>query len=222
MFEVTHIKAIGLQDAWAQCLREALDNGRLYKIDSGSFEGTHRKEIPMVSIHITFPGIRPLCPLLPPEVPAPASAEGIEEYFAEYLMSGEVRPNEQYTYGQDIVYQVDEVIRRFKEGYDTNQCCMSVGSKESLFLKDPQCLRLIDCRIQDGTLHLIVYFRSWDLWGGLPTNLGGIQLLKEYIAESIGVADGSIVAFSKGLHIYEHCWDLAKIVLKETTKNESP
>jgi len=38
-------------------------------------------------------------------------------------------------------------------------------------------------------------------------------LLKEYMAKEIGVNDGGLAAFSKGLHLYEHCWDLAKIVL---------
>jgi thymidylate synthase len=72
----------------------------------------------------------------------------------------------------------------------------------------------VDTRVQDGRLNFVVYFRSWDLWGGFPTNLGGLQLLKEYMAEQIGVDDGCLIAFSKGLHLYEHCWDLAKMVLR--------
>jgi len=35
------------------------------------------------------------------------------------------------------------------------------------------------------------------------------------MAESIGVQDGDIIATSKGLHIYDHAWDLARMVLKE-------
>jgi len=31
-------------------------------------------------------------------------------------------------------------------------------------------------------LHFVLYFRSWDLWGGFPAKLAGIQLLKEYMA----------------------------------------
>jgi thymidylate synthase len=34
------------------------------------------------------------------------------------------------------------------------------------------------------------------------------------MAKEIGVKDGNIIAFSKGLHLYEHCWDLAKMVLR--------
>jgi thymidylate synthase len=30
------------------------------------------------------------------------------------------------------------------------------------------------------------------------------------MAKEIGVEDGEIIASSKGLHIYDYCWDLAK------------
>ena len=72
-------------------------------------------------------------------------------------------------------------------------------------------LRLIDTRVRYGKLHFILYFRSWDLWGGFPSNLGGLQLVKQYMAEEIGVSDGEIIAVSKGLHLYDYSWELAKI-----------
>ncbi len=76
--------------------------------------------------------------------------------------------------------------------------------------RDPACLRLVDFRYdQDNTVHMVVYFRSWDLWGGFPANLAGLQLVKEYVAEAIGAKDGKIIASSKGLHIYDHCLDIA-------------
>ena len=212
-FDLTTIDAIGLSDAWFQCLQKALLEGRTYPIQQGSFEGTHRKEIPLVAVTIRDPGIRPLSPTVPSGVPTPTTDEVIDEYLS-YIMTSDRKKNEQYTYGEDLTPQIDEVIRRYKLGMNTNQLCMSVGSRDSIFLDDPQCLRLVDTRIQNNTLHFILYFRSWDLWGGFPTNLGGLQLLKEYMAKEIGVNDGSIVAFSKGLHLYEHCWDLAKMVLR--------
>jgi thymidylate synthase len=88
---------------------------------------------------------------------------------------------------------------------------MEVGIPMDIYKKDPPCLRLIDTRIRDGKLHFIVYFRSWDLWSGFPANLGAIQMLKEYMAAEIGVEDGEIIASSKGLHIYDYAWDLAKL-----------
>jgi len=34
------------------------------------------------------------------------------------------------------------------------------------------------------------------------------------MASEIGVADGELLAMSKGLHLYEYAWDLAKAVLR--------
>jgi len=72
-----------------------------------------------------------------------------------------------------------------------------------------QCLRGIDTWIDNGKLHFWIYFRSWDLWGGFPVNLGGIQLLKEHMAERIGVADGPMIVSCKDLHIYDSTWPFA-------------
>jgi thymidylate synthase len=210
---LTLIEAHTIGDAWFQCLQKALFDGRLYQIQQGSFEGKHRKEIPLVSIIVENPGVRPLRPDVPVGVPPPTTDEVIEEYMS-YLMTSNKQENEEYTYGEYLSPQIDEVVERYKHGFETNQMCMAIGDRNSIYMNDPPCLRLVDTRIQDGKLNFILYFRSWDLWGGFPTNLGGLQLLKEYMAKEIGVNDGSIVAFSKGLHLYEHCWDLAKMVLR--------
>jgi thymidylate synthase len=211
--KLTVIDALSLSDAWFQCLKTALFEGREYVIEQGSFEGMRRREIELVAINISKPGIRPLSPDVPTGVPLPTTDEVIDEYMT-YLMTPHREENEEYTYGEFLSPQIEEVISRYKLGHGTNQMCMCVGNKDSIYQKDPPCLRLVDTRIQDGALHFILYFRSWDLWGGFPTNLGGLQTLKEYMANEIGVEDGEIHAFSKGLHLYEHAWDLAKMVLR--------
>jgi thymidylate synthase len=107
--------------------------------------------------------------------------------------------------------QIEAMIWTYKnKGYRNNQMILQVGQPTDMTLQDPPCLRHIDTRIQDGKLHFYPYFRSWDLWGGLPANLAGIQMLKEYCAAEIGVDDGEIIASSKGLHIYDYSFDLAK------------
>jgi thymidylate synthase len=217
--ELTVVDACTIGDAWFQCLEKALLEGRTYRIQQGSFEGTHRKEIPLVAITIRNPGVRPLRPDVPTGVPAPTTDEVIEEYMS-YLMTDTKQENEEYTYGEDLAPQIGEVIKRYKHGVDTNQMCMTIGNRNSIYLKDPPCLRVLDTRVQDGCLNFIVYFRSWDLWGGFPTNLGGLQLLKEHMAGEIGVDDGYLIAFSKGLHLYEHCWDLARMVLRMPLDHE--
>jgi thymidylate synthase len=101
------------------------------------------------------------------------------EQYLEKLITSIKSPNETYTYGEDLEPQIQEVIRMYKEdGHHTNQAYMAVGSAESLSLGDPPCLRGIDTRIRYGKLHFMLYFRSWDLWAGFPSNLAGLQLLK--------------------------------------------
>jgi len=114
---------------------------------------------------------------------------------------------------QFFINQIELMIWTYKnKGYRNNQMTLQVAHPSDMRLQDPPCLRLIDTRIQDGKLHFFPYFRSWDLWGGFPANLGGIQLLKEYCASEIGVEDGEIIASSKGLHVYDYTFDMAKLL----------
>ncbi len=108
--------------------------------------------------------------------------------------------------------QIEWIIKTYKKfGYRNNQMVLQVAHPSDIALLDPPCLRSIDTRIQDNTLHFIIYFRSWDLWGGLPANLAGIQNLKTYMADEIGVRDGEMIVESKGLHLYGYAEDLAKL-----------
>jgi thymidylate synthase len=115
---------------------------------------------------------------------------------------------------QNTLYlnQIEWIIDTYKKhGHRNNQMVLQIAHPSDLTLVDPPCLRSIDTRIQDETLHFCIYFRSWDLWGGLPANLAGIQNLKEYMAGEIGVKDGEMIVESKGLHLYGYAEDLAKL-----------
>jgi len=209
--QVTAIEARDLSEAWFLCLRAALTEGYEYRIDRGSFEGQRRRELDLAVVQIRQPGIRPLVPDVPLGVPPPTTMDYVDAYLP-YLMTSCKAEGEQYTYGEDLEPQIPEVIRMYKTGgHNTNQAYMAVGSRESIYLGDPQCLRGIHTRIRYGRLHFVVYFRSWDLWGGFPSNLAGLQLLKEYMAGEIGVPDGEMICLSSGLHLYEHAWELAKV-----------
>ncbi|MCK4273391.1 MAG: thymidylate synthase [Dehalococcoidales bacterium] len=207
---ISVIEARDLAEAWFLCLRKTLTEGYDYKIDRGSYAGQRRKELDLVVVQVSNPGSRPLIPDVPQGVPPPTSMEYVESYLP-YLMTAHKGEGEQYTYGQYLEEQIPKVIEMYKQdGYHTNQAFMAVGDKESISLADPPCLRAIDTRIRNGKLKFIVYFRSWDLWAGFPSNLAAIQLLKEYMASEIGVDDGELIAISKGLHLYEYAWELAK------------
>jgi thymidylate synthase len=114
--------------------------------------------------------------------------------------------------GRTYINQIEWVIDTYKKyGPRNNQMVLQVAHPTDVALLDPPCLRAIDTRIQDDGLHFFIYFRSWDLWGGLPANLAGLQNLKEYMAAEIGVQDGEMLVESKGLHLYGYAEDLAKL-----------
>jgi len=246
------IEARDLGDAWFQTLYRILEQGTVFKIDRGSYEGQKRLEFDWVTIQIRNPGVRPLLPQIESHynIPNPVSDDYLDSY-VPYLMTGELKPGESYTYGQrmtnilvsniwsttynskeykdiliqdkevwekihnndEILNQIELLIWTYKnKGHRNNQMILQVGQPTDILLQDPPCLRHIDTRIQDGKLHFYPYFRSWDLWGGFPANLAGIQIMKEYIASEIGVEDGEIIASSKGLHLYDYSFDLAKVL----------
>lgn len=167
------------------------------------------------------------------------SQEYVDDYFAKYLMGTTLEPNETYIYGTWLAPGVERVIEQLKGAPGNNQAVVSIGGwavddyitgdegktvriqhygcvdtdnfiDPATQQRDPACLRMVDFRYdQDNTLHMIVYFRSWDLWNGFPANLAGLQLVNEYVAQAIGAKPGKMIASSKGLHIYDHAIDVA-------------
>ena len=216
--DISFFEARDLPDAWFQCVYNIFDKGREYVIERGSFEGQRRLEYDFAVIKINFPETRPLIPDIPPGIglPPPTDMGYVNEYLEKLCSKSSKAEHEDYTYGMYLEDQISEVIRIYREeGFGTNQACMAVCDRDSIYLTDPPCLRQIDTRIfaDERKLHFTIYFRSWDLWAGFPANLAGIQLLKEYMADEIGVNPGETIALSKGLHLYEYAWEIAKIRL---------
>jgi thymidylate synthase len=112
-----------------------------------------------------------------------------------------------------LLNQIDLMIWTYKnKGHRNNQMVLQIAQPSDMLLQDPPCLRHIDTRIQDDTLHFFPYFRSWDLYGGFPANLAAIELLKQYCADEIGVKNGMIIASSKGLHLYSYVIEIAEMI----------
>lgn len=88
------------------------------------------------------------------------------------------------------------------------QCCPFCGlklEKDETKRGSSPCLRGLDFRIIDGYLTTHVIYRSWDLIGGFPTNMGGFALLNEYVAEHLdGIEPGALSFSCKSLHAYNH------------------
>ncbi len=214
-FKSVIIKAVDIPDAWFQCIYNLFDNCFSYKIDKGSFEGETRYEYDFINIIIDKPYSEPYDSMLPQipahlNIPNPVENGYIEQYLP-YLMTGVRQPGEDYTYGQRIEAQIHIFIDILKQTPNTNQAILQVAGPDDCVIKNPPCLRHIDMRIKDNQLIFYPYFRSWDLWNGMPANLAVIAVLQKYMADEIGVQNGPICASSKGLHIYGYAEQLAKL-----------
>ena len=129
------------------------------------------------------------------------------------------RPETVYFYEDGVDYEETIVVKERASGRVLQERRITnTWNKNPDIKKSSQCLRGIDTWVEEGRLNFWCYFRSWDLWGGFPENLGGIQLLKEYMAAQIKVEDGIMVVSSKDLHIYEYAWPVALLRLGKDEK----
>ncbi len=106
MLKRISIEAISSSDAWFQLVYAAVNEGREFKIDRGSYAGQIRLEFDWVDIHILKPWLRdseglPLIPEVPEgmNMPAPTTKEYVRGY-GRYIMTGVKEPGEDYTYGE--------------------------------------------------------------------------------------------------------------------------
>ena len=121
-------------NCWFEAIKAVYESGRKYNITSGSldFEGNYRLARPFI-IEMHKPGTRPLAPYIPEgrNIPPPTTEEKIQEYL-KYLLTPEKQLNEHYTYGEDLWWEVEEVIKYYKKYGFGNACChMVVGRPES-------------------------------------------------------------------------------------------
>ena len=193
-------------EAWLNVCRRCLNEGRTYTIARGSYEGQQRKQLDQLAFIITHPGTRPLA-VDYKGVPV-SDDESIHRYFEDYLIDPRLAEKEQYTYASRIAPNLEPVAEMLRRSPDTNQATIEVGRPEDIDLPDPPCLRVLSWKATPAGLQLSSFWRSWDLYAALPTNLGGLQLLNETMAEWAGLEPGPLVCYSDGGHIYDHCWKM--------------
>lgn len=227
-----------ISDAWFQLIYNLFDKTYSQQIQKGSFENEqYRLQYPGIAVFIEHP-YYDMVPAIPPGlgIPAPTTMEYIEDYFAHYLMNPELAENETYTYASRIQHrmpkggtQLERVIDILRETPLTNQAVIEIATPDDLDVCygkdgkiDPPCLRILDFKVipsgGDLILTLSAYFRSWDLWAGFPTNLGGIELLKQYVAGETALRNGPMYAYSAGAHIYGYQEEIARIRTLKTVK----
>ncbi len=206
IFENNIVKARDLNAAWRDTMWCCVENGIESVVKGGSYVGQIRRQLPYLTIVIEEPWTRPFKYYTPPGIPEPTDECKINEYFEKYIISDIVSTKEDYTYGQYICLQYERAIRILNDAEgNTNQATIQIGEPNSITLNDPPCLRTMSFTVYNGKLHLSVYFRSWDIFSGLPENLGGFQLFKEFVLSNLTfpVEDGPIIAYSSGAHLYE-------------------
>lgn len=111
------IEATTLEDAWFQTLFRCVEQGREFVIDEGSYKGQKRLEFDYITVHIKQPWVKPLLPKVNPlhGFPDPVE-EGYLDDYLPYLMTGEEKEGEAYTYGQRIcLSDIDHVFSYPKE-----------------------------------------------------------------------------------------------------------
>lgn len=230
-----HAKTIS--DAWFRLIYTIWDYGYRQQIQKGSFENQEcRIQFPGMMVYIEHPG-EDMIPVIPPglSIPAPTTMEYIESYFVEYLMNPNLSPNETYRYSSRIHHpmpkggtQFERIVEILKKTPYTNQATIEVGSPDDYDLcvgkdqkLDPPCLRLIDFKVfPGGILSLNVFFRSWDLWAGFPTNLGGLELLKRLVASETDLQPGPTYAYSSGAHLYGYQEEIARLRTNRVESDE--
>lgn len=193
-------------EAWLNICQLCVRYGREFVIDRGSYEGQRRKQLDALAFVITDPQTRPLG--IEYKGLAISDDVSIEKYFADYLINPQLAENEQYTYASRIAPHLELMSQMLRDTPGTNQATLEVGCPEDVLLPDPPCLRVLSWKVVGGKLQLSSFWRSWDLYVGLPTNLGGLQLLNELMAEWVGLSAGALVCYSDGGHVYDHNWEM--------------
>ncbi len=225
------LNAKTISDAWFQLIYNIFEHSYTQQIQRGSFEKEqYRLQYPGLAVFIEHPD-QDIVPVIPPAlgIPSPTTMDYIQDYFANYLMDPQLSENETYRYSSRIHYpmpkggtQLERAIAMLKETPLTNQAVVEIATPEDYDTCygndgnfDPPCLRLLDFKAvpknSDLVLTVTVYFRSWDLWAGFPSNLGGIELLKQYVAEETGLKNGPMFAYSAGAHIYGYQEEIARL-----------
>jgi len=114
--KIINIEATTLPDSWFQLVYAALEHGRNFTIDEGSFAGHGRLEMDFAVANIKRPFERdtnglPLLPETPEgnDTPPPVTQEYLLSYIPYImgsLMGAEPEENESYTYGQRMTEEI--------------------------------------------------------------------------------------------------------------------
>ena len=110
-------------------------------------------------------------------------------------------PNDMSYYGERVY--VPRLIRLLKLDPSTRKAYCSMVMNEDAD-RSTRCISLIQFQqLHSGVLDMHVHLRSWDLFRGLPYDVGMTQFLAVYLAEALGVKRGTAYFTSSLPHVYE-------------------
>lgn len=96
---------------------------------------------------------------------------------------------------------------------ETKYKCTEMFCEWESNIEEPFCPHCHQTKIKKFDFSYLltkVVYRSWDLWGGFPVNMGGFVLLSEFISNELGVEPGPLSFTSKSLHAYDFQLEVLK------------
>jgi thymidylate synthase len=210
--EITLQQYPNINDAWFQSLKLLYYQGETVPIDRGSFEKElYRIQVPMLAGIINDPVDLTIVSRY--GTPQVTTSEYIDKYYKDLLTSNK-KEGEDYTYGERINEdnQLLKCIAMLQQGY-TNQAAISIAKPNDIELKDPPCLRHISFMVKEDKIHMGLVFRSWDIYAGFPTNLGGLAKLLAFVVGFTDKKIGRIYYTGFNAHYYSNSEDIIKEIL---------
>lgn len=205
---MTIIKVKTIPEARAAAIDRLLSCGYRVAIQRGSFAGqAYRIQLPYLMLTVSG-HLFDRVPVPPPaDWPVEMTAEHGEAYYNRYIL-GSTGPaeNEAYTYASRLNEngQLEKIMEMLRETPQTNQAVFSIGRPEDVDLADPACWRGGHFVFDGDLLHLHVWFRSHDVYAGMPENFYGISRLLEDVAEYAGLECGHLLYYGSGSHLYSY------------------
>lgn len=144
----------------------------------------------------------------------------ILEHYIPQVTTKNVTEGLSYTYGSRLYAddQIDSIVMKLlTEHYSKQAIAVTWQSSIDTTSKNPPCLVLVDCKIQNDKLYMTCYFRSHDAYGAYCMNIYALQQLQKNIIMQINCGQpdtnsaelslGNLTIISNSCHIYDRDFD---------------
>jgi thymidylate synthase len=157
------------------------------------------------------------------------SVEPIEYYIRRYREFAEPSGVVNGAYGARLfnfngVDQVAGVIDRLRANPHSRKAVIQLFDRRDVqeLYSDVPCTCCVQFLIREGSLQMIAYMRSNDVYLGMPHDFFAFTMLQEIVARTLNVDVGSYIHMVGSLHLYEKDRDAAKRFLDEGWHSSEP